>query len=339
MAEPEIPSEFPYRERKRQAAEEEENMNKEDDSDDSDYSIGYDSDDPAFEILEGKADRKIWTQYYREWDESEGFDISVFPGTSSMAGIAQQYDHLTSPKVKQEYTELCKLAIKKFNSENDKMYAFEEIVTVNASFAAGTWYYFTFKARDATVDVDVDVDAIKTFQALVWHGINEIIDVDFCRLKKFLTNEDKKKMREERKKKLQQRREAVAKVKQDNPSLVKSFVPRLVIEELSKGTPGGRKAYPGFKIGIRYTCKLQENDKIFDTNIEKEDPLEFRIASGQLIKGWEIGVAGMRVGDKRRITIPPELGYGAKGDGGIVPPDSWLVIEVELIYVDRPTST
>lgn len=78
---------------------------------------------------------------------------------------------------------------------------------------------------------------------------------------------------------------------------------------MAKGKPGGKKAYAGYKVGVHYTGKLKENDKIFGTNIGKGDPLEFRIASSKLIKGLQFGVLGMRVGDKRRITIPPDLGY------------------------------
>ncbi|KAG5583275.1 hypothetical protein H5410_053902 [Solanum commersonii] len=316
----EIPCEFPSRGTKREALI---NDSTESESEESDYSIGYDSDDPSFEILEGKADGKIWKQYFKEWDESEGFDISVHPGSSSMAGIEQLHDYLKDSNIKQEYTELCELAIHDFNLKNvDNTYAFKEIVNVNASYAAGTWYYFTFTATDTTVEA-----AVKTFQAAVWHGFDETINVHFCRLKKFLSNEDKKK----KKKKSQQ--DGKAKLEQDEPSFVKSSVPGLVIEELSKGKSGGKKAYTGFKVGVRYTGKLMENEKIFDTNIGKEDPLEFRIAGGQVIQGWEIGVIGMRVGDKRRITIPPDFGFGDEGYFDVVPPDSWLVFETELIYI------
>ncbi|XP_015166040.1 FK506-binding protein 4-like [Solanum tuberosum] len=171
----------------------------EEESEESDYSIGYDSNDPSFEILEGKADRKIWEQYYREWDESEGLDISVHPGCFSMAGIEQLHDYVTDPKIKQEYTELCKLAIHDFNSKNKK------------------------------------------------------------------------------KKKCQQDRETITEGELDKPSLVKSFVSGLVIERANQ-------------VGIRYTGKLKENGKILGTNIGEGEPLEFRIASGQLVQGWEIGV-------------------------------------------------
>ncbi|OIT02439.1 PREDICTED: uncharacterized protein LOC109227158 isoform X1 [Nicotiana attenuata] len=108
-----------------------------------------------------------------------GFDISVHPGASFMASIAQLRSYLKNPKEKQIYTELCNLVIGIFNSQNPKEYEFVEIVKVNASFAAGTWFYFTFQARDTD-------DAVKIFQALVWDGINGTRKVEFCRLKKFI---------------------------------------------------------------------------------------------------------------------------------------------------------
>ncbi|PHT25950.1 hypothetical protein CQW23_34431 [Capsicum baccatum] len=202
---------------------------------------------------------------------------------------------------------------------DNKRYVFEEIVNVNASYAAParTWYYITFDARDTTVDATA-ADAIKTFQANVWHGLFDgIAEVSLCRLKKILSNEDKKK----NKKKKKSQHNGKQEVEQDKPSLVESFDSGLVIEELSKGKPRGRKAFVGFKVAVRYTGKLMENDKIFYNNMgEGGEPFEFRL--------------GMRVGDKRRITIPPDLGYGDQGHGGVIPPDSWLVIEVELMSVD-----
>ncbi|XP_009777734.1 uncharacterized protein [Nicotiana sylvestris] len=127
MAEREIPCkscEFPSRGRERELVEEEECMDEEEvddsnDSDESDGAIIYDSDDSDFDIVDGpNADRKVWNQYYREWNESEGFDISVHPGASFMAPIAQLRSYLKNPKEKQIYTELCNLAIGIFNSQN-----------------------------------------------------------------------------------------------------------------------------------------------------------------------------------------------------------------------------
>ncbi|KAF3653817.1 hypothetical protein FXO37_16773 [Capsicum annuum] len=132
----------------------------------SDFSIGYDSDDSSFEILKDKADDKYGSSIIKSgW---RGFDICVHPGASFLVGFQQVNDHLFDPKIKEEYTEFCKLTIDDFNSKNDdKMYVFEEIVNVNALYVAtaGTWYYFTLDARDTTVDAPIH--AIKTFQANV----------------------------------------------------------------------------------------------------------------------------------------------------------------------------
>ncbi|KAL8230200.1 hypothetical protein R6Q59_001422 [Mikania micrantha] len=99
------------------------------------------------------------------------------------------------------------------------------------------------------------------------------------------------------------------------------------------GKPNGKRADPGKKISMRYIGKLKKNGKIFDSNIGKA-PFKFRLGVGQVIAGWDVGVKGMRVGDKRRLTIPPAMGYGAKGAGSAIPPNSWLVFDVELVDVN-----
>ncbi|KAL2347293.1 hypothetical protein Fmac_001293 [Flemingia macrophylla] len=117
------------------------------------------------------------------------------------------------------------------------------------------------------------------------------------------------------------------------PSQVRTFSNGLVIEELHMGKPDGKKAAPGKKVGVKYIGKLQKDGKIFDSNVGRA-PFKFRLGVGQVIKGWEVGISGMRIGDKRRITIPPSMGYGDKRVGSI-PPNSWLVFNVELVDVDR----
>ncbi|KAI5670192.1 hypothetical protein M9H77_10556 [Catharanthus roseus] len=117
------------------------------------------------------------------------------------------------------------------------------------------------------------------------------------------------------------------------PFQVRSFPNGLVIEELSMGKPDGKKAAPGKKVSVRYIGKLKKNGKIFDSNIGRA-PFKFRLGIGEVIKGWDVGVNGMRVGDKRRLTIPPAMGYGARGAGGAIPPNSWLVFDVELMDVN-----
>lgn len=110
----------------------------------------------------------------------------------------------------------------------------------------------------------------------------------------------------------------------------RTFTNGLIVEEVHMGQPEGRKASPGKKVSVRYIGKLK-NGTIFDSNIGQR-PFKFRLGIGEVIKGWDIGVSGMRVGDKRRLTIPPSFGYGAKGAGKI-PPNSWLVFDVELVDV------
>ncbi|KAL8552592.1 hypothetical protein ACS0TY_001326 [Phlomoides rotata] len=113
---------------------------------------------------------------------------------------------------------------------------------------------------------------------------------------------------------------------------VRTFPNGLVIEELAMGKPDGKRASPGKKVSVHYIGKLKKNGKFFDSNIGSA-PFKFRLGIGQVIKGWDVGVNGMRVGDKRRLTIPPAMGYGAKGVGAI-PPNAWLVFDVELVDVN-----
>ncbi|KAL9412116.1 hypothetical protein AB3S75_045688 [Citrus x aurantiifolia] len=115
-------------------------------------------------------------------------------------------------------------------------------------------------------------------------------------------------------------------------SQVRTFPNGLVIKEVAMGKPDGKRASPGKQVSVRYIGKLKKNGKIFDSNVGRA-PFKFRLGVGEVIKGWDVGVNGMRVGDKRRLTIPPSMGYGAEGAGGKIPPNSWLVFDVELIDV------
>ncbi|KAL2536504.1 peptidyl-prolyl cis-trans isomerase FKBP43-like [Forsythia ovata] len=107
----------------------------------------------------------------------------------------------------------------------------------------------------------------------------------------------------------------------------------LIIEEVAKGEPGGKIAAPGKKVTVYYSAMLKESGHIFDSNFGKA-PYKFRLGDEDIIDGWNIGINGMRVGDKRRLVIPPSMGYGIQG-GENVPPNSWLVYEVELAGVRR----
>ncbi|RIA04373.1 hypothetical protein BRARA_K01407 [Brassica rapa] len=104
----------------------------------------------------------------------------------------------------------------------------------------------------------------------------------------------------------------------------------LVVEEIRMGKPNGKKATPGKQVSVCYTGKLQKNGEVFDSN---KNGFKFRLGVGQVIKGWDVGVNGMRIGDKRKLTIPPSMGYGAKGAGGDIPPNAWLTFDVELLDV------
>uniref|UniRef100_A0ACD5UXW5 Uncharacterized protein n=1 Tax=Avena sativa TaxID=4498 RepID=A0ACD5UXW5_AVESA len=116
----------------------------------------------------------------------------------------------------------------------------------------------------------------------------------------------------------------------EETSQTRTFGSGLIIQTVALGKPDGKKAVPGKKVAVKYIGKLK-NGTIFDSTVGRK-PFEFRLGIGQVIKGWDIGVNGMRIGDKRRITIPPTLGYGKERTGQI-PPNSTLVFDVELVNV------
>ncbi|KAG6434454.1 hypothetical protein SASPL_106090 [Salvia splendens] len=108
----------------------------------------------------------------------------------------------------------------------------------------------------------------------------------------------------------------------------------LVIEEVANGPPDGKVASRGKKVKIFYTAILKENGHIFDSNVGKS-PCKFRLGNEGIIDGWNLGIEGMHVGDVRRLIVPPSMGFGKHGAGENVPPDSWLVYDVELAGVSR----
>lgn len=107
-------------------------------------------------------------------------------------------------------------------------------------------------------------------------------------------------------------------------------VTELKIEDLVVGT--GAEAVAGKLISVHYTGTLTNGTK-FDSSKDRGEPFEFTLGAGQVIQGWDKGFAGMKVGGKRKLTIPSEMGYGAQGAGGVIPPNATLIFEVELLGV------
>ena len=108
----------------------------------------------------------------------------------------------------------------------------------------------------------------------------------------------------------------------------------LGIQDVTVGT--GDTARAGAKVTVHYTGWLFDKGakgKKFDSSKDRGDPFVFPLGQGQVIKGWDEGVAGMKVGGTRLLTIPPALGYGSRGAGGVIPPNATLLFEVELLKV------
>jgi FKBP-type peptidyl-prolyl cis-trans isomerase len=98
----------------------------------------------------------------------------------------------------------------------------------------------------------------------------------------------------------------------------------------------GAEATKGSKVSVHYTGWLYNNGAKgakFDSSLDRGQPFAFGLGAGQVIRGWDEGVSGMKVGGKRTLIIPPELGYGARGAGGVIPPNATLMFDVELLGV------
>lgn len=94
----------------------------------------------------------------------------------------------------------------------------------------------------------------------------------------------------------------------------------------------GAEAKAGNTVDVHYTGWLKDGTK-FDSSRDRGKPFSFKLGAGQVIKGWDEGVAGMKIGGKRKLVIPADLGYGKRGAGGVIPPDAELTFDVELLKV------
>ncbi len=110
----------------------------------------------------------------------------------------------------------------------------------------------------------------------------------------------------------------------------KSLPSGLSYEDIKEGT--GEQARSGQQVTVHYTGYLTSGKK-FDSSVDRNKPYTFTLGTGQVIKGWDEGVAGMKVGGKRKLIVPPDLGYGSRGTGGVIPPNAELVFDVELLEV------
>lgn len=106
---------------------------------------------------------------------------------------------------------------------------------------------------------------------------------------------------------------------------------QLQIEVITVGT--GATPKRGDRVTVHYTGWFTNGEK-FDSSVDRRDPFQFILGAGQVIRGWDLGVAQMKLGEKVKLTIPPQLGYGVQGYPGAIPPNSTLVFEVELLAIN-----
>jgi FKBP-type peptidyl-prolyl cis-trans isomerase len=125
---------------------------------------------------------------------------------------------------------------------------------------------------------------------------------------------------------------AIGATGQDPPKGEKVITTKSGLQYVDEQEGTGPEAKAGNTVSVHYTGTLQDGKK-FDSSKDRNEPFEFRLGAGMVIKGWDEGVAGMKVGGKRKLIIPADLGYGARGAGGVIPPNAELTFEVELLGI------
>lgn len=119
---------------------------------------------------------------------------------------------------------------------------------------------------------------------------------------------------------------------QQGPTSTSYEIQGMKVEILKEGT--GAEAKKGDTVTVHYTGTLENGTK-FDSSVDRGQPFPFTLGENRVIQGWELGVLGMKVGEKRKLTIPPELGYGNQAVGGVIPANSTLIFEVELLGINN----
>jgi len=125
---------------------------------------------------------------------------------------------------------------------------------------------------------------------------------------------------------------AEAPQKQENTAPKTEDIQGMKVEILKEGS--GVQAKPGDDVIVHYVGTF-ENGQKFDSSIDRGEPFVFPLGAGRVIKGWDLGVVGMKVGEKRKLTIPPELGYGFSNTPGSIPPGATLIFEVEMLKIGK----